>query len=49
MTMKLADAQSEFLRALSNLSKTGSMNAKEYERLLDELEQKKIALLKGSV
>ncbi len=49
LTMKLAEAQSEFLRALSNLSKTGSMDAKAYERLLDELEQKKIALLKSSV
>jgi len=49
LTMKLADAQSEFLRGLSQLSKTGSIDAKEYERLLDELEQKKIALLKGSV
>ena len=49
LTMKLAEAQAEFFRELEQLSKSRSMDAREYERLLDALDQKKIALLKTSV
>lgn len=49
LTVKLAEAQAEFLRAVQNLSKSGSMDAKAYEGLLDELDLKKTALLSGAV
>lgn len=49
LTMKLAEAQSEFFRELTALQKNKSMDAKAYERLLDELERKKIDLLKNAV
>lgn len=49
LTMRLAEAQAEFFRELTQLSKSGSMDAKAYERLLDELDRKKIALVETAV
>ena len=49
LTMKLTEAQAEIFRQLAQLSKSGSMNARDYERILDELDQKKTALLEAAV
>lgn len=49
LTMKLSEAQAEFFRELTQLSKSGSMDAKAYEKLLDQLDRKKIALLESAV
>lgn len=49
LTLKLSEAQAEFFRELSVLSKSGSIDARAYERLLDALDQKKTSLLESAV
>lgn len=49
LTLKLAEAQAEFFRELSVLSKSRSIDARAYERLLDALDQKKTTLLESVV
>lgn len=49
LTMKLAEVQTEFFRELAQLSKSGSIDARAYERILDELDRRKTELLKNAV